>query len=216
MDDIVLWGGESSRAFRSHWALRELGINDQIKRQHVDIDLRTGVIFPKDENAAAHYRDNLHPDSRQPSMQGRNGFTLFESLAINYYLAKRCNHPELAPRNLEEEARVMQWSIWTITYCEDNCVNLMFSNMMRNAEKKAARQKPLKEGLQRPFASLDRWLAKNKYMLGDSRWSIADLNVCSVIQWGIQGGMDLTPYPNLARWWKESSSRPLFNPPSKV
>ena len=35
---------------------------------------------------------------------------------------------------------------------------------MRNAEKKAARQKPLKEGLQRPFASLDRWLAKNKYI----------------------------------------------------
>ena len=55
--------------------------------------------------------------------------------------------------------------------------------MMRNAEKKAARQKPLKEGLQRPFASLDRWLTKNKYMLGDSRWSIADLNVCSVIQY---------------------------------
>ena len=98
MDDIVLWGGESSRAFRSHWALRELGINDQIKRQHVDIDLRTGVIFPKDEKAAAHYRDNLHPDSRQPSMQGRNGFTLFESLQLIIILQK-----DVTIQNLHQE-----------------------------------------------------------------------------------------------------------------
>ena len=53
--------------------------------------------------------------------------------------------------------------------------------MMRNKEKAEARKKPLFESLERPFTALDLHLSQNAYLLGDERWSIADLNVVSIV-----------------------------------
>jgi glutathione S-transferase len=119
----------------------------------------------------------------------------------------KCSGP-LAPRSIEEEARVMQWSIWVVAQCEDACVNLMFAGMMRNPQKQAARKASLFQKLERPFGALDRYLSTHRYLLGDERWSIADLNVASIIEWGIDAGMVLEPYPALRRWWAETLARP--------
>ena len=86
-----------------------------------------------------------------------------------------------AAQKLEEEARMMQWSIWVHAQCEDAAGQLMFATLMRNKEKQAARAKPLVARLQRPLAALNTWLGSHKYMLGDDRWTIADLNVASVL-----------------------------------
>ena len=191
--------------------MRELGLDTAIWREQVPIDVRTGAIFAEEPEKAQFYRERLHPDSRMPVLAtDGEEYTLFESLAINYFLAKEAGGP-LAPQDVEEEARVMQWSIWTIANCEDACVNLSFAGMMRNKEKAEARKKPLFESLERPFTALDLHLSQNAYLLGDERWSIADLNVVSIIDWGIKAGMDMGPFPHLSKWYEESVARPAFS-----
>ena len=86
---------------------------------------------------------------------------LFESLAINFYLAKKRGGP-LAPASVEEEAQVMQWAIWTIGHCEDSCVGLSFASFMRNPEKRAKRQAALRKAMGRPLKALDRSLCAAK------------------------------------------------------
>ena len=78
---------------------------------------------------------------------------------------------------------------------------------------------PLK-ALERPVKALDTWLGTHKYMLGDDRWSIADLNVASVVSWGFQTlfmeGEWLRQYPNVVRWWNETTNRPAFAQKTKT
>lgn len=196
--------------------MRELGLDTVVARKDVPIDLRTGRLFPKDDAKLTHYRNHIHPDARQPALVSGDGhYTLFESLAINYYLAKQVPSSPLCPKTAEEEARVMQWAIWIHANAEAACVNLMFAGMMRNKEKQAKRKAELFKQLERPFGALNTWLSSHRYLLGDERWSIADLNVATVIEWGIAAGMDLGKYPALARWWKESTSRPAYSAKTK-
>jgi|EP01047_Picozoa_sp_COSAG01_P067528 glutathione S-transferase len=85
---MKIWGSDFSRAQRSHWALRELGL--EMPRVDVPIDVRTGKIYADDAEMARFYRTRLHPDSRMPVLSGPDEeFTLFESLAINFYCAKK-------------------------------------------------------------------------------------------------------------------------------
>ena len=209
MQGVKIHGADFSRAQRSHWALRELGLDATIERVPVPIDVRTGAIFAEEPEKAAEYR-LMHPDARMPVLATPgNEYTLFESLAINYYLAKEAGGP-LAPEDTQEEARVMQWSIWVIANCEDACVNLSFAGMMRDPEKAAARKAPLFEKLARPFAALDAHLSRQQYLLGDDRWSIADLNVAAILDWGVKAGMPMDEYPHLGRWVDESFARPAY------
>lgn len=211
--NVKIWGADFSRARRSHWAMRELGLDDQIEREDVPINVTNGQLYGKDDDAKREfYRTKLHPNSQMPVMRGPQhgeGYTLFESLAINYYLVKQHGGP-LGPQSVEEEAKIMQWSVWVISQCESACVNLMFSGMMKNKEKQAERRVPLLKSLERPLAALETWCSSHKYMLGDDRWSIADLNVASVLQWGFENGVDISQFPNMNKWYQESISRPAF------
>lgn len=211
MEGVKIHGADFSRAQRSHWAMRELGLDTVIERVQVPIDVRTGAIWADDPAKAQHYREALHPDSRMPVLATPGDeFTLFESLAINYYLAKEAGGP-LAPKDTQEEARVMQWSLWVLANCEDACVNLSFAGMMRDKEKAAARKAPLFKALERPFAALDGHLSRHTFLLGDDRWTIADLNVASILDWGIKAGMPMEAYPQLAQWAEESFARPAYS-----
>lgn len=217
LDNLRVWGGEGGRSNRAHWGLRELGLDDKIERQNVPQG-GNGGLYPKDEKQREEYRNKLHPDLRVPVLsEGPNhgeGFSLFESLAINYYLAKQTNSP-LGPKNVEEEARIMQWSIWIHAQCENQALGLFMANMGKDKAKNEERKAPLKKQLERPIGALNTWLGGHKYMLGDDRWSIADLNVASVLRWAFEAGFDLGPYPNVARWWKETSERPSFTAKTK-
>jgi len=229
--NLRIWGsGVTSRSYRSHWALRELGIDMSIEK--VDVPVPSGPdgkppaeykLWGEDEKMRSFHREKLHPDVRVPVLSvGSNhgeGYSLFESLAINYYLAKMCGGP-LAPKNVEEEARILQWSIWIHAQCEASVLELNFARLMRNKEKQAVRVAPLLKALERPVKALDTWLGTHKYMLGDDRWSIADLNVASVVSWGFQTpfmeGEWLRKYPNVVRWWNETTNRPAFAQKTKT
>jgi glutathione S-transferase len=65
------------------------------------------------------------------------------------------------------------------------------------------------EKLAQPLRVLDGALSGRKYLLGDA-FTIADLNVASVLTWALFAKTDLSKTPNVARWLGECCGRPAF------
>src|SRR5260370_13656850 len=55
----------------------------------------------------------VNPNGRIPAIDD-DGLKLWESMAINLYLAKK-HDGALWPKTIEEEAQARQWSFWAIT-----------------------------------------------------------------------------------------------------
>lgn len=110
----------------------------------------------------------------------------------------------------------MSWSIWVHAQFESQVMGMMMAGFQKDKAKAEERKVPLRKQMERPFGALDTWLGSHKYLLGDDRWSIADLNVASVLQFGFDADPGLADgFPNLKRWWTETTSRPAYSAKSK-
>jgi glutathione S-transferase len=192
---ITLYGSLQSRANRCDWMLKEMGID----YTHVPTAFWDGSTRKPDYLA-------INPNGRVPALVD-NGFTLFESLAINLYLAEKYGGP-LAPDTAQGRALALQWSLWVETEVEKPLL-LVAANLAlfgpeghRPAEVDIGLRK-----LARPFGVLEKHLATQPYLLGDA-FSVADLNIASVMTLVPVAGIDLQPWPRLAVWLTLCLERP--------
>ena len=93
---LKIYGVAQSRAIRVLWMAHEL----DIPFEHIPQNFAG-------EKSAEFLAVN--PNGRVPAMDD-DGFKLFESLAINTYLAKKYDKG-LAPKGIKEDALVNQWSL---------------------------------------------------------------------------------------------------------
>ncbi len=193
---LKIYGIPQSRALRCLWMARELGVpHDNIQ-----------VHFTKTRESAELLGAN--PNARIPAIDD-GGFRLYESMAINLYLAKKYGTgQDFATASLEEDALATQWSFWVMTEIEKPLLSLMLHTVgMRPQEDAVLDQN--RTDLARPMAVLDAQLAKQPWLLGD-RFTVADLNVASVMVWARFAKYDFSPYPHVADWLKRCTSRPAF------
>src|SRR6185369_13969872 len=192
---ITLYGVPGSRAFRTIWMLEELGV----PYDNVPTHFATGDTKKPDYL-------KLNPNGHIPTIVD-GGVPYWESMSINLYLAKKYDKG-LQPKSIEDEAHAIQWSIWAMTEVEDALIEVLMHRMFMPAEQ---RDPKIAEAgvatLQTPFAVLDGHLAGRKYILGD-KYSVADVNVASVLSWAPLVAVGLSAYPNLGRWLTECSTRP--------
>jgi glutathione S-transferase len=194
MSNLKIYGIPQSRAARCLWAARELGLDFEHVPTH----------FAKDTSDPEYKKVN--PNARVPAIDD-GGFKLFESMAINLYLAKKYDKGQgLKPKTVEEDALATQWSFWVMTELEKPLVTMLLHNVnMRPCE--PATYEQCEKDVQRPLKVLEDHLASRPYLLGDS-FTIADLNVASVMMWARGAKVDMTPYPKVADWLKRCISRP--------
>ena len=93
----VLWGVESARALRVHWALIELGLEYRSER----IRSRSG------ETETPAYR-RLNPRGKIPVLED-GALVLSESAAIVTYLAETYGNGRLIPAGGAERAKYFEW-----------------------------------------------------------------------------------------------------------
>src|SRR6516165_7901624 len=152
---LKIYGVARSRAFRTLWMAKELGLDyEQIK-----IDFATG-----ETRTPAHLA--LNPNGHVPVIDD-DGFVLWESMAINLYLAKKYGAGSLYPTSLEDEARAWQWSFWGMTEVERPVLTALFNRALlaenkRDAEAADAAEKQLVQ----PLRVLDGALAQSANLLG--------------------------------------------------
>jgi glutathione S-transferase len=194
---LKIYGIARSRAFRNMWAAGELGL----KYEHVLTDFS--------DNAATSCRapsfKAINPNAAVPVIDD-DGFKLWESLAINLYLAKKNADKGLYPKSLQDEAKAWQWALWTATTVEGPFGLWQAHALMLAPEKRDAKQAA--EALQKlagPLKVLDDHLKGQPYLIGH-QFTIADLNLASVMSRATQ--MDLSATPSVKAWVQRCLDRP--------
>ena len=193
---LKIYGVARSRAFRTLWMAGELGI----PYEHVKIDFADGGTRRPEYLA-------INPNGHVPAIDD-DGFKLWESMAINLYLAKKYGSGiGLYPQSLEDEARVWQWSFWGMTEIERPALTVLLNRIGPEDRRDAAAADEAERALAAPLKVLDTAVAGSPYLLGD-KFTVADLNVASILAWARQARVNLTAVPKAEMWLKACHDRP--------
>jgi len=193
---LKIYGVARSRAFRTLWMAKELGLD----YDHVKVDFATG-----ETRTPAHLA--LNPNGHIPVID-EDGFVLWESMAINLYLAKKHSLGRLYPTRPEDEARAWQWSFWGMTEVERPVLTALFNRAILPEDKRdAAAADSAERVLAQPLKVLDGVLGRGTNLLGDN-FTVADLNVASILSWARPANVNVAPFPKVAEWLKNCAERP--------
>jgi glutathione S-transferase len=190
---IKLYGIPRSRTARVLWMLEELQVPYEL----------VPVSFIGDARKPEYLK--INPNGHIPALQDGD-LTLFESLAINLYLARKYDKG-LWPKSFEGEGKAYQWSIWAMTELEEPLLTVLMNRAFlpedQRDEKKAA---DAAERVKVPLNVLEGQL-KGDWLAG-SQFTVADLNVASVLGWANLGGLQLTP--KAEAWLGRCTARPGY------
>jgi glutathione S-transferase len=205
---LKLYGIKASRAIRTMWLCRELGLQyEHVKVNFADPSTKTPEFLA------------INPNGKIPAIDD-DGFGLWESMSINFYLAKKHASP-LLPKDLQSEALILQWSFWVMTEIEKHLLQVLLQRMPPLSDTQAEKyfrernprnpelEKASVEALQKPLAVLNEHLAKREHLLGKD-FTLADLNVASVLIWATRSKLDLSSFPHAEKWLTRCLSRPGF------
>ena len=191
-----LYGTSKSRSARSLWALEELGV----KYEHIPTEV------PK-AKGPDHLK--INPNGHIPALED-DGVVLFESQAINLYLAEKYGKNSIWPASVEDHGRTYQWSFWAITELESHFLTILTHKLFLPAdqrdEKKAG---DAANALKAPLAVLEAALKGHDYLLG-SKFTIADLNVAGVLVFGTYVKFDHSATPAVQAWLQKCFERESF------
>lgn len=192
---LKLYGIAASRAARALWLLKEMGASFE----HVSQTYKGG---------ATHAPEflKLNPNGHIPVLED-DGIVVWESMAINLYLARKIGGP-LAPANLAEEAEVLRWTFWAVTECEKDALTVLMHRVGMPADQRdeslAVRAE---KALAKPWSVLNAHLATRPFIAGD-RFTVVDVNVASVLGWAQASGELMNAHPAVAAWLKGCMARP--------
>jgi len=193
---LKLYGNPLSRTARCLWMLEEMGEPYELVQTSVRTD---------DLKNPAYLQ--LNPNARIPTLVDGE-VVLWESMAINLYLAQRPG-----PMRLGSAAALglaAQWSFWAMLETETLLLNLLtHSVLLVEHVRDPSHIERNTLLLQKPLAVLDAALSGRNY-LADENFTVADLNVASLLAWGRASGLALSSYPNVDRWLEKCLARPPF------
>jgi glutathione S-transferase len=188
-----LHGTSRSRSARSLWALEELGVN----YEH-------NPMPTTDAKSPGHLK--LNPNGHVPVLED-DGVVIWESMAINLYLADKYGKDSLWPSDPAGRADVYKWSFFAMTEVEPHLITIMRNRVLNppdQRDEKAAQAAV--EALKAPMNALEESLKGKEYLLGKN-FTIADLNVAAVMSWIPMMKLDLSSWPNVSAWLQKCLGR---------
>jgi len=168
---LKLYGTSKSRASRSILALEELAL----EYEHVP----WGAALRDPASAERAQLNILNPNGHIPVLE-HDGFVVWESMAINLYLAETFGGP-LWPDDRQMRGKIYQWSLWAQTEMDRRDWDVA-----RKTEEEAVRARVTKAKVA-ALAVLDAALDSSPYLLGDA-FTMADLNVAATLSEPHEGG----------------------------
>ena len=196
MSKPKLFGISGSRALRAIWGMEEVGID----YEHVPVS------YGADSKAGDYLAVN--PNGRIPALIDGD-LQLFESMAINLYLTKRYGGA-LYPANAADEARALQWSVWAISEIEPLQMQIVIQKLFTPEDRRNPKViEGATKGLQRPLKVLDTALSAGSWLAGDA-FSVADLNVASVMHLMKMIDFSYAEHANVQRWADACYARPAL------
>ncbi|MGD0670829.1 MAG: glutathione S-transferase family protein [Candidatus Binatus sp.] len=188
-----LYGTSRSRSARSLWALEELGV----KYEHLPI-----------ATTEAKSAENLkrNPNGHVPVLED-DGVVVWESMAINLYLAEKYGKNLLWPAEPAARADIYKWSFWAMSEVEPHLIAILRNRVMNPPEQRDEKAALAAiEALKAPLGVLEESLKGKEYLLGKN-FTIADLNVAAVMSWVPMMRLDLSSTPNVQAWLQKCLGR---------
>lgn len=192
---LTIYGTQMSRAFRVLWLVKEMAI----PYRHVATEFLDGSCGRPDFLT-------INPNGRIPAIED-DGLLMFESMAITLYLARKYAGA-LSADGLVEECLATQWSLWATTEAEKPLLFAAFNRLLFAESERSEEEASLAlSRVLRPLGVLEKHLADRPFVLGD-RFTVADLNVSSVLALIPIIGMELTEFPRVQKWLQTCLERP--------
>jgi len=164
----------------------------------IDIEIVNIDLF-KGESHTPEFLE-LNPHGLSPVMVDGD-FVLYESAAINLYLAEKAGS-DLAGSTTEERFQILQWMFWsgeqwrvfaTLTF--DEVLGKKFLGQF--ADETIVKLAAVK--IRTAAAVLDAHLAKHDYIVGD-RLTLADFDIAGPFSQNERTKIPLNDFPNLVAW----------------
>lgn len=194
---IKIYGSPRSSAGRCYWMLEELGLSYQV----MPLDMRN-----KEHKSESYLQ--INPNGKVPALIDGD-FVIWESMAITNYLAKKYQSP-LAAQTPEEDGLIMQWSLWSLVDLQTPAVDWLIQEIFMPPEKKNPHVIEEAQKKIPGFLSVLEKTLKNKNYLVSDRFTVADLNVASVVNILVALKYDLSSFPHIQRWMGLCSNRPAM------
>lgn len=176
-----------------HIVLRETGSDFDL----VKVDTQTH----KTETGEDFYKVN--PKGYVPVLELDSGEILTEGPAIVQYLADRKGDGSLAPKaGTMERVRLQEWLNYITSELHKGLGGLFHPKMPEDFKGVV---KDRFSGLNARI--LDDRLAKNDYLMGKD-FTVADAYLFTVLGWGKWVGIDMSRWPNIARYLDRVAARP--------
>jgi len=202
---LKIYGQPRSRTFRVLWLAMESGI----KYEHIPV-----IITAEKPECKEPWYVELNPNARVPTIDD-DGFILWESAAINLYLAEKYKSP-LFPTTAQGRGRMLQWAFYIANDVEQPIITMFQNRVLFPPEKRNAALADTAEAtLVGKLKMLEAHLAKHKYFGGD-KWDMADFMVASVAYTLFAIKYDLSKYPKFGAWLMASIERPAAKEARKL
>jgi glutathione S-transferase len=190
---LTLYGTSKSRSARSLWALEELGL----KYEHVPVEV------PK-AKSPEHLQRN--PNGHIPVLND-DGHYLWESMAINLYLAEKYGKPPFWPATTNGHGDCYKWSFFGMTEIEPHLMTILRNRLFLPADQRDEKAiQNATESLKAPLKVLDDQLKTRPHLLGND-FSVADLNVAAVLSFALLVKLDMSATPAAQAWLQKCIGR---------
>jgi glutathione S-transferase len=193
---LKIYGTSMSRAARALWAAEELGV----KFEHVPVAIGTTGSRKPDYL-------KINPNGHVPAIDD-DGAIVWESMAINLYLVEKYGKAPFWPSKIEDRGHAYQWSLWGMTETEPHLITVFANRVALPTEQRNEdAAKRAMEALTSPLKVLDDHLRNRPYLLG-SDYTVADLNVASILMLAPLVQVDMSLVPAARAWLDKCLGRP--------
>jgi glutathione S-transferase len=202
---LKIYGQARSRTFRVLWLCKE----SNIPFEHIPVTIHTPAPQAKED-----WYVKLNPNARIPTIDD-DGFVMWESGAINLYLARKYKSP-LWPSTVQGEGRAFQWGFYIANDVEKPMTTVFQNRVVFPPEKRSEAMAVEADKALRPsLKTLEHQLSREPYFGGD-RWDLSDFMVASVTFSLLAMKYDLSDMPKFSAWLNASMERPAAKEAMKL
>jgi glutathione S-transferase len=194
---LEIYGSPKSSARRCYWCLEEAGVK---YRAHA-------VDFRAKEHKSPQYL-KMNPNGKVPTLVDGD-LVLWESMAINFYIGDAYKQ-DLIGHTTRERAPIRQWSFWAISELQPALIEAFIELEFVPVEKRDADKITKALEKTRPRLELLESIFENTNYLVANRFTLADLNVASVVEINQHINNDLSGFSRLSRWLATVQERPAY------